>query len=102
MSGGVPSVVELAELLSVPVCTTYLHNDAFPASHRLSLGPLGYQVRGPQRCLELDALLKSSQRIFFVKMDHGGSLVAKRQKSRNLFMNIKSSSGLQGRDADDL
>ena len=54
MSGGVPSVVELAELLSVPVCTTYLHNDAFPASHKLSLGPLGYQVRGPQRCLELD------------------------------------------------
>ena len=45
MSGGVPSVVELAELLNVPVCTTYLHNDAFPASHNLSLGPLGYQVR---------------------------------------------------------
>jgi sulfoacetaldehyde acetyltransferase len=33
----------LAELLSAPVATSYLHNDAFPASHHLSLGPLGYQ-----------------------------------------------------------
>ena len=44
MSGGVPSVVELAELLNVPVCTTYLHNDAFPKSNPLWMGPLGYQV----------------------------------------------------------
>jgi sulfoacetaldehyde acetyltransferase len=34
---------ELAELLGAPVATSYLHNDAFPASHPLSLGPLGYQ-----------------------------------------------------------
>lgn len=34
---------ELAELLSAPVATSYLHNDAFPANHPLSVGPLGYQ-----------------------------------------------------------
>jgi sulfoacetaldehyde acetyltransferase len=33
----------LAEYLQVPVVTSYQHNDAFPASHPLSCGPLGYQ-----------------------------------------------------------
>ena len=33
----------LAELLDAPVATSYLHNDAFPATHALSCGPLGYQ-----------------------------------------------------------
>lgn len=42
--GGVDSAVQLAELLQAPVCTTYLHNDAFPRSHPLLMGPLGYQV----------------------------------------------------------
>ena len=44
MSGASAEVVSLAEHLQVPVCTTYLHNDAFPASHSLWMGPLGYQV----------------------------------------------------------
>ena len=35
--------VALAELLAAPVCSSYLHNDSFPASHRLWAGPLGYQ-----------------------------------------------------------
>ncbi|MDQ2916991.1 MAG: sulfoacetaldehyde acetyltransferase [Pseudomonadota bacterium] len=35
--------VALAELLQAPVCTSYLHNDAFPARHPLWCGPLGYQ-----------------------------------------------------------
>lgn len=35
--------VRLAELLSAPVATSYLHNDAFPAAHPLWCGPLGYQ-----------------------------------------------------------
>ena len=26
-----------------PVCNSYLHNDSFPASHALAVGPLGYQ-----------------------------------------------------------
>ncbi len=35
--------IRLAELLSAPVCNSYLHNDSFPASHPLWCGPLGYQ-----------------------------------------------------------
>jgi sulfoacetaldehyde acetyltransferase len=42
MSGGTREVVELAEHLSAPVVTSYLHNDAFPAHHELMCGPLGY------------------------------------------------------------
>src|SRR5437762_5242787 len=33
----------LAELLQAPVATSYLHKDAFPATHPLWCGPLGYQ-----------------------------------------------------------
>jgi sulfoacetaldehyde acetyltransferase len=43
MANGVASAVKLAEALDAPVCTSYLHNDAFPANHRLWAGPLGYQ-----------------------------------------------------------
>ncbi len=32
----------LAECLTAPVCNTYLHNDSFPAAHRLAMGPIGY------------------------------------------------------------
>ena len=35
--------VQLADLLGAPVCTSYLHNDAFPSKHPLWCGPLGYQ-----------------------------------------------------------
>jgi len=34
--------VKLAERLDAPVCCGYQHNDAFPGSHPLSVGPLGY------------------------------------------------------------
>ena len=43
MGDGSEALLELAEFLKAPVCTTYLHNDAFPANHDLWLGPLGYQ-----------------------------------------------------------
>jgi len=43
MSGGTLEAVALAELLGAPVCNSYLHNDSFPASHALAVGPLGYQ-----------------------------------------------------------
>jgi len=42
-SGGTAEAVQLAELLHAPVACSYLHNDAFPASHPLWVGPLGYQ-----------------------------------------------------------
>jgi sulfoacetaldehyde acetyltransferase len=43
MSGATAETVALAERLHAPVCTSYLHNDSFPASHALWCGPLGYQ-----------------------------------------------------------
>lgn len=42
LSGGVDASARLAERLSAPVCCNYQHNDAFPGSHPLSCGPLGY------------------------------------------------------------
>jgi sulfoacetaldehyde acetyltransferase len=42
-SGAIEETKHLAELLSAPVVTSYLHNDAFPANHPLWCGPLGYQ-----------------------------------------------------------
>jgi sulfoacetaldehyde acetyltransferase len=43
MSDGQAEAKALAEYLSAPVVTSYLHNDAFSASHPLMCGPLGYQ-----------------------------------------------------------
>src|SRR5579862_3259755 len=43
LSDGLAQTTQLAELLDAPVCNSYLHNDSFPASHRLWAGPLGYQ-----------------------------------------------------------
>ena len=33
---------KLAEKLDAPVCNGYQHNDSFPGSHPLAVGPLGY------------------------------------------------------------
>ena len=43
MGDGMAEAIALAELLQAPVCTSYLHNDSFPARHPLWCGPLGYQ-----------------------------------------------------------
>ncbi|TLZ44896.1 MAG: sulfoacetaldehyde acetyltransferase [Gammaproteobacteria bacterium] len=43
MAGARTEAIELAELLGAAVCSSYLHNDSFPASHALAAGPLGYQ-----------------------------------------------------------
>jgi sulfoacetaldehyde acetyltransferase len=43
MAQGVEETRALAESLCCPVVTSYLHNDAFPSSHELACGPLGYQ-----------------------------------------------------------
>jgi len=32
----------LAEYLTAPVVNSYLHNDTFPAGHKLAVGPIGY------------------------------------------------------------
>jgi sulfoacetaldehyde acetyltransferase len=43
----------LAERLAAPVCVGYQHNDAFPGSHPLFAGPLGYN--GSKAAMELIA-----------------------------------------------
>jgi len=42
LSGAIGATVRLAERLGAPVCCNYQHNDAFPGSHPLHCGPLGY------------------------------------------------------------
>jgi len=42
---------KLAEKLDAPVCSGYQHNDSFPGSHPLALGPLGYN--GSKAAMEL-------------------------------------------------
>lgn len=42
LSGAIPATIALAEKLDAPVCCGYQHNDAFPGSHPLFAGPLGY------------------------------------------------------------
>lgn len=39
---GVDVVKKLAEHLTIPAAVSYMHNDAFPANHELSVGPIGY------------------------------------------------------------
>ncbi len=41
-AGASEAVAALAEYLSAPVVTSYLHNDAFPATHPQACGPIGY------------------------------------------------------------
>jgi len=47
----IPASMRLAERLDAPVCCGYQHNDAFPGSHPLFAGPLGYN--GSKAAMEL-------------------------------------------------
>ena len=51
IGGAIPASMALAEKLDAPVCVGYQHNDAFPGSHRLFAGPLGYN--GSKAAMEL-------------------------------------------------
>ena len=42
LADGIEASKKLAERLDAPVCVGYQHNDAFPGSHPLFAGPLGY------------------------------------------------------------
>jgi sulfoacetaldehyde acetyltransferase len=53
LSSGIDASQALAEKLSAPVCCGYQHNDAFPGSHPLFAGPLGYN--GSKAAMELIA-----------------------------------------------
>ena len=51
LAGGIDASRKLAERLDAPVCCNYQHNDAFPGSHPLFAGPLGYN--GSKAAMEL-------------------------------------------------
>ncbi|GAA4256292.1 sulfoacetaldehyde acetyltransferase [Azospirillum formosense] len=53
IGGAIPDSIALAERLDAPVCCGYQHNDAFPGSHPLAVGPLGYN--GSKAAMELIA-----------------------------------------------
>ncbi len=53
IGGAIKDSMELAEKLDAPVCCGYQHNDAFPGSHPLYTGTLGYN--GSKAAMELIA-----------------------------------------------
>lgn len=53
IGGAIEDSIALSERLSAPVCCGYQHNDAFPGSHPLFAGPLGYN--GSKAGMELIA-----------------------------------------------
>jgi sulfoacetaldehyde acetyltransferase len=53
IGNAIADCVALAERLEAPVCSGYQHNDSFPGSHPLAVGPLGYN--GSKAAMELIA-----------------------------------------------
>ena len=65
IGGAIADSVALAERLDAPVCCGYQHNDAFPGSHPLFAGPLGYNgsKAGMQLISEADVVLALGTRL---------------------------------------
>ncbi|WP_425049785.1 sulfoacetaldehyde acetyltransferase [Psychromarinibacter sp. S121] len=65
LAGAIPDTIALAERLSAPVCVGYQHNDAFPGSHPLFAGPLGYNgsKAGMQLIQQADVVLALGTRL---------------------------------------
>ena len=65
LAGGIPASMALAERLDAPVCVGYQHNDAFPGSHPLFAGPLGYNGNkaGMQLIAQADVVLALGTRL---------------------------------------
>ncbi len=63
--GGIAASMALAERLDAPVCVGYQHNDAFPGSHPLFAGPLGYNgsKAGMELIKEADVVLALGTRL---------------------------------------
>ena len=51
LGGAIDECKKLAEKLDAPVCNGYQHNDSFPGTHPLAVGPLGYN--GSKAAMEL-------------------------------------------------
>ena len=75
LGGALGECRELAERLGAPVANSYLHNDSFPASHPLAVGPLGYQGWEPAMTLirQADVILALGTRLnpFSTLPQHG-------------------------------
>jgi sulfoacetaldehyde acetyltransferase len=53
IGNAIEDCIKIAEKLDSPVCNGYQHNDSFPGSHPLAVGPLGYN--GSKAAMELIA-----------------------------------------------
>ena len=65
IGGAIEASVKLAERLDSPVCCGYQHNDAFPGSHPLFVGPLGYNgsKAGMELIAQADVVLALGSRL---------------------------------------
>ncbi len=65
LSDAIEASKQLAERLDAPVCCNYQHNDAFPGSHPLFAGPLGYNgsKAGMQLISKADVILALGTRL---------------------------------------
>jgi len=65
IGGAIPDSIKLAERLDAPVCCNYQHNDAFPGSHPLFTGTLGYNgsKAGMQLIAKADVVLALGTRL---------------------------------------
>jgi sulfoacetaldehyde acetyltransferase len=65
LAGAIEASMALAERLDAPVCCGYQHNDAFPGSHALFAGPLGYNgsKAGMQLISKADVVLALGTRL---------------------------------------
>ena len=65
IGGAIEESIKLAERLDAPVCCGYQHNDAFPGSHPLFAGPLGYNgsKAGMQLISQADVVLALGTRL---------------------------------------
>ena len=65
IGGAIQETIDLAERLDAPVCCGYQHNDAFPGSHPLFAGPLGYNgsKAGMQLIAKADVVLALGTRL---------------------------------------
>ncbi len=65
LGGAIEDSIALAERLDAPVCCNYQHNDAFPGSHPLFVGPLGYNgsKAGMNTIAQADVVLALGNRL---------------------------------------
>ena len=65
LGGAIAAAMALAERLDAAVCVGYQHNDAFPGSHPLFAGPLGYNGNkaGMQLIAQADVVLALGTRL---------------------------------------